>query len=93
MVHYPNPKFIKKAHMRHATPFVWSAADKRANLDAEVATCLRCAQSIVKQKEVCDKPEHRRCKHCAHGNRGGCSLVSVLKVEFVSAFQLIPIGA
>jgi hypothetical protein len=33
-------------------------------------------ECIVKQKKMCEKSEHRRCEHCAAGNRGGCTLVS-----------------
>lgn len=85
MVHYPNPRYIKKAHLRNARPYVWSAADKRVDLEALRATCLRCAQSIARQKRHCDRPAHRRCEHCSEGNRGGCSLVCFLEASFACA--------
>jgi hypothetical protein len=87
IVHYPNPKFIKKAHMRNVQPFSWRDQDKRADLVAGIATCTRCAQNVVKQKKVCDKSEHRRCDHCTGGNRGGCTLVSATPVVITT--QLI----
>ena len=76
MVHYPNPKYIKKTQVRGTAPYKFSAADKRADQVATIATCLRCAQNIAKQKKDCDMPKHRRCDHCVAGNRGGCTAVS-----------------
>ena len=76
MVYYPRPKFIKKSDLRNAKPFKWSEIAKRADSVALHATCMRCAQDVASQKIVCDKPDDRRCKHCADHNRGGCSLVS-----------------
>jgi hypothetical protein len=78
MVHYPAPKYIKKTHLRGVRPFTFSAAEKRADSVATVATCLRCAQTVANQREQCNKPEHRRCGHCTSGNRGGCALVGEL---------------
>jgi hypothetical protein len=76
MVHYPNPKYIKNNHLRGVRPFTFSDLEKRANHVALVATCTRCAQNVVKQRRMCEKSEHRRCEHCASGNRGGCTEVS-----------------
>jgi hypothetical protein len=77
MVHYPNPKYIKKGQLRGVRPFTFSDDDKRADSVAREATCMRCAQSIANQKKKCDKSEHLRCAHCTKGNRGGCTLVGV----------------
>jgi hypothetical protein len=76
MVHYPLPKYIKKSALRNAPEFTWSDAAKRTDQDAVVATCMRCAQNLVKLPNDCDKAEERRCDHCKDGNRGGCTLVS-----------------
>lgn len=94
MVHYPLPKHIKKTHMRGQRDYRWSAAEQQADINALIATCTRCVQTIADQKERCNKPAHRRCDHCADGNRGGCTLVSFsLQSCAPRALLLIPTGA
>jgi len=78
MVYYPLPKYIQKAALRRSDPFAWTAADKRTDQVAVVATCMRCAQGLVELTDDCGKEEERRCAHCTQGNRGGCTLVSFL---------------
>ncbi|KAF9740850.1 hypothetical protein PMIN01_00389 [Paraphaeosphaeria minitans] len=48
MVYYPVPKYIKKSALRNAADFTFSDDAKRANHDAAFATCMRCAQNLVK---------------------------------------------
>ncbi|KAF2993657.1 hypothetical protein E8E13_000002, partial [Curvularia kusanoi] len=75
MVHYPLPRYIRRNQVNGTRPYRWSAEAQRADIAALRATCTRCVQTIAKQRERCNKPGHRRCGHCARGNRGGCTLV------------------
>ncbi|KAL5407707.1 hypothetical protein PMIN03_006992 [Paraphaeosphaeria minitans] len=36
---------------------------------------MRCAQNLVKLPADCGKDPDKRCDHCKHSNRSGCTLV------------------
>ncbi|KAF9737227.1 hypothetical protein PMIN06_000887 [Paraphaeosphaeria minitans] len=48
MVYYPVSKYIKKSDLRQAADFAFSDDAKRADHTAVLATCMRCAQNLVK---------------------------------------------
>jgi hypothetical protein len=47
MVHYPNPKYIKKTHVHGKSPYKFSALDKRADQVATIATSLSKGAAII----------------------------------------------
>jgi hypothetical protein len=80
MVYLPLPKYVKKTQLQGAGPFKWRADDKRVDVPMVIATCTRCGQGICKQDDPCRKSATARCDHCADGNRGGCDLVSIVRL-------------
>jgi hypothetical protein len=50
-----------------------------------ITTCTRCRQGICKQDDSCRKSATVRCDYCADGNRGGCDLVSIVRLAYALA--------